>query len=47
MAGKFEVKAFSDRIAVLYLGIRGKKKTSKNLLHRIVCVRESVLTNLV
>lgn len=48
MAGKFEVKAFSGRVTVLYSGIRGGKKPTKpQLLHRISCVRESVLTNLI
>lgn len=42
MAGKFEVKAFSGRRAILYSEM-GKNKIQ--LLRRIICVRDSVLTN--
>lgn len=45
MAGKFEVKAFSGRRAILYSETGGKSKIQ--LLRRIICVRDSVLTNLV
>lgn len=44
MAGKFEVKAFSGRRTILFSEM-GKNKI--HLLRTIICVRDSVLTNLI